>query len=390
MQYSRFFLPGLLLLAACPPADDMLEDGTVDGSVDGDGTGDVAGDPNIVAGDSHTVIVSPGADQPDEPAGIARTLALFDAVRLSSDQGDAHFQKAQTELDFGAGPFAKVTLFVDLDTTCFPFSRWSSEDIPEGQNFPPSCDAVDRNFEITFDEPERPGDPPSIDVMRAITPFGGPMHLEVDVTDFANARPGKHRMQAMIGTWPDPRGMTTGARGGWNVSAHVALTTGRAPTNVLAVAPLFNQLLGHGEASTSTRFELPEGTQNIRIELRTTGHGGGMDPTCFGQAEEFCVREHSVKLDGRMVESFDITRTDCDDHCTMTGEPGAQYCLENPTGDPDIVMEPRAGWCPGTLSAPHSWLLPASGLHTFEYDVDHIAPDGNIRASAIVYAIGEG
>jgi hypothetical protein len=364
----------LALLLACSPQDDKPAAG------DGDGDGD--------AGQLED------AGARGEPAGEMRTLALFDAVRISSHDTDEHFQKAETAFDFGHGPFEKVTLLVDLATSCFPFSKWSEDPPPEGHNFPPSCDAFDRNFELTLDEPKADGDPPAFEVMRAITPFGGPLHVEVDLTDLANARPGKHRMQAFIATWSDAMGLVSGAHGGWNVSARIELTTGTPPRKVLAATPLFNGNLGDTTPAATGQFTLPEGTKQLRVELRTTGHGGTSvtDPKCFGPAEEFCTRQHAIEIDGQRVEGFEITRYDCGALCTLATEGELMYCTQNPTGLPASVRAPRAGWCPGSFTEPRTWMLSASGgekVHTLEYAVDHIEAGGSMRASAVVYAIGE-
>jgi hypothetical protein len=366
-----------LLLLACSSSDGKPHPR----DAGGDGDEDLDASPE----DRHD------AGPTEEPAGQMRTLPLFDAVRISSIDTDEHFQKAEAELDFGAGPFAKVTLFVDLDTSCFPFSRWSEDPPPMGQNFPPSCDAFDRNFEFTLDEPKADTDPPAFEVMRAITPFGGPLHVEVDLTNLANARPGKHRMQAFIATWSDAAGMVSGSHGGWNVSAHVELTTGVPPLKVLAATPLFNTNLGDSTLAAMNTFTLPEGTKQILIELRSTGHGGATDAACFGPAEEFCSRSHSLKIDGKNVSTFDITRTDCGSLCTLVTEGELMYCMQNPTGLPDSVRAPRAGWCPGSFTEPRTWMLNAGGTHehTLEYAVDKIAMGGSVRASAVLYAVGE-
>jgi hypothetical protein len=77
-------------------------------------------------GDGDGDLVMGDGDAPDGPeeAGQKRSIALFDAVRLSSIAEDEHFQSAEQAFDFGAGPFAKVTFVVDLATTCFPTSQW--------------------------------------------------------------------------------------------------------------------------------------------------------------------------------------------------------------------------------------------------------------------------
>lgn len=105
---------------------------------------------------------------------------VFDNVRITSNSAGPNFQQANATVDFGAGPFTKVTLVVDLASTCFPFDGWKTNPPPTGQNWPADCDAFDRNFEFTLDEPKDATDTPAIELVRAITPFGGPLHLEVE------------------------------------------------------------------------------------------------------------------------------------------------------------------------------------------------------------------
>jgi hypothetical protein len=381
-------LLALALLAAC--SSENNKNPKAPGG-DGDGDGDQTSD----AGDSAP---DGGDDEPlePEPAGTERTLELFDAVRLSSIAEDEHFQSAEADFDFGAGPFAKVTFIVDLDTTCFPFSKWQTNQPPTGHNYPADCDAFDRNFEFTMDEPKKEGDPPAFELIRSITPFGGPLHMEVDLTDLANAQPGKHTVKTFIATWSDAMGMVTGSKGGWNVSARIELLTGKAPRKVLAAIPLANLSLDNKAPKLDAPFTLPEGTSSMRLEVRTTGHGGGTDPEyCFGPAEEFCNREHTFEIDGKLLAKKRIVREDCAMLCTRatqgTGENAFEYCEENPFGLIASVEAARAGWCPGELVPPQTFELEVKGggkPHTLSYGVPHIAEGGSLRTSATVYAFG--
>jgi hypothetical protein len=55
---------------------------------------------------------------------------------------------------------------------------------------------------------------PGLELVRAITPFGGPMHMERDLTVIANAQPGTHRLRAHITTYADGAGKVTGSKAG--------------------------------------------------------------------------------------------------------------------------------------------------------------------------------
>jgi hypothetical protein len=336
------------------------------------------------------------AEVPVEPFEVV----VLDRVRISSLGDDAHFQNALGTFDVGDGPFSRVTLIVDLDTTCYPFEGWADDPPPANQNWPASCDAFDRNFEVVLDESfEADEAPPGLEVMRAITPFGGPAHHEIDLTDLANARPGVHPLRTHITTWSDGAGQVSGSAGGWFVSARVEVEPGPAPRAVLAVEPLFDGWVRQADRPEALPFVAPEGTTSARVEYRVTGHGGGqpgaMDD-CIGPAEEFCRRQHFVFFDGRREQPFIPWRTDCEDLCTRQAFPAGfangEYCVENPTGSIRSVEAPRANWCPGALTPPYEWTPDAwltPGEHSFAFDVLDVHADGSWRVSAAVYLYGQ-
>lgn len=326
------------------------------------------------------------------------TVTAFDDARITS-QGDApNFHRVRAPVDLGAGPFARVTLVVDLRSTCFPFENWRTNRPPTGQNWPADCDAFDRNFEFTLDEPAAAGGTPALELLRAITPFGGPLHAEVDVTDVFNGLPGAHTLQAMIPTYSDGAGRVSGSNGGWNVTARFEVQRGPAPRRVLAVIPLANLSHAPDTPERDYPFTLPAGTRSTRVEYRVTGHGGGAveRPACIGPAEEFCQREHTVTVDGTALEAFTPWRDDCQDLCTLvTNDAGIgprQYCRENPCGAVASVRAPRANWCPGSVTPPFLWTpesLATPGAHTLRYHVARVAAGGSWRTSLAVFAFGE-
>jgi hypothetical protein len=358
--------------------------------------GDVEGD----AGDSGAPSPDATTDQGEEEevadlpeASRTRALEVFARARITSRGGEPNFQAVEAEVDWGQGPFARVVLVVDLDTTCFPFERWQENPPPAGQNFPADCDAFDRNFEFTLDEPRAEGEPPALELVRAITPFGGPMHMEIDVTDIANARPGARRIRSHITTWSDGAGQVSGSDGGWFVSARLEVTEGPSPRPVLGVEALLNHSYGAETALSPIPFVVPEGTARVELLYRTTGHGGAQDDSraCIGPAEEFCRRTHRIILDEEALPAFIPWRGDCEALCTLErfGGDGFEYCRENPTGSIASVRAPRANWCPGSQTPPQVYdLLLAPGAHSFRYEVDGVKPGGSWRTSAAVIYYG--
>jgi len=282
-----------------------------------------------------------------------------------------------------------------------PFSSWASDPPPTGQNWPADCDAFDRNFEISLDGPE-PGDAaagadaaPGLELVRAITPFGGPLHIERDLATVANGLSGMHRIHARINTFSDPAGLVTGSAAGWNVSAKVVLTPGAAPLHPLAVMPLF-----YGDMTSadpmSASFTVPEGTRQGFFEYRTTGHGqaAGSLTSCSGPAEEFCRRQHTLTLDGATLQTFTPWKS-CVASCTLAkteGDAGVDYCVENPCGAVASVKASRANWCPGSESPPVVIAAPelaTAGDHQVSWQVSQIADGGNVRVSLVYYALGD-
>lgn len=335
---------------------------------------------------------TPDAAVVDVPV-VMRTVPAFMRARIGSQGGQPNFQQVNADIDFGEGPFQGVKLVVDLDTSCFPFENWRTNPPPMGQNFPADCDAFDRNFEFTLDEPRSPSEPPAIELARSITPFGGPLHYEVDVTDVANGRPGAHRLRAFIASYSDGAGQVTGSNGGWWVSARFEVTQGPPPRRVLAVIPLVNTSAGHdARMPAAVPFEVPAGAVSSRVEYRVTGHGGGPvdSRNCIGPAEEFCERSHGVFVDEVNLSGELVPwRDNCAELCTWVERGSQGYCRENPTGLRRSVEAPRANWCPGSVTPPFVWEPTlAPGRHTFRYEVDAIAMGGSWRTSATVFVFG--
>jgi hypothetical protein len=340
-----------------------------------------------------------GGEGVDAPAyAPPYSITAFDNVRITSDSSQPNFQQANTEIDFHDAPFASVKLVVDLESTCYPFEKWQNNPPPEGHNWPADCDAFDRNFEFSIDDPADPAkDPPGIELVRAITPFGGPLHLEVDITDVANGLPGAHKMKVVIPTWSDGAGQVSGSNGGWNVTAKIEAVPGAAPRKVLAVVPLWNGSQTKVEGPGPLPIKVPDGTASSRVEYRVTGHGGGATgPGCIGPAEEFCKRTFTIRVDGVDLEAIKPWRTDCEKLCTLThygpAGGGFDYCLENPCGAIQSVQASRANWCPGSMTPPFVWDaagLKVPGDHTFEWAISTVTDGGVWRISATYFAFGE-
>lgn len=333
-------------------------------------------------------------DVPPADAGPS-AFQVFDRVRIASRDDQPNFHRARASFNLGNGPFARVTMIIDLATTCYPFENWRTNRPPAGQVWPADCDAFDRNFEFILDAPASAEGRPGVELLRAITPFGGPLHHEVDVTDIFNGLPGEHTLMTVIPTYSDGAGRVSGSNGGWNVSARFVVERGPAPRRVLAVTPLYDLSHTPDTPDREYAFTTPPGTAHARIEYRVTGHGGGAveRPACIGPAEEFCVRTHTLSVDDAEVDTWDPWRNDCRELCTLvTNDAGigpSQYCQENPCGAVQSVRAPRANWCPGSVTPPHlieDAALLTPGPHRFRYRISRVAASGLWRTSAVFIA----
>jgi hypothetical protein len=337
----------------------------------------------------------PDVNAPTEPY----TEVVFDKTRINS-HGKINGRHALKEFELKGTSFKRVTLQVELHTTCFPFSKWRDDPPPAGHRWPPKCDAYDRLFTFILDPKTDKNPKPGIELVRAVTPFGGPMKFDIDVTDIFNGLPGKHTLRVNIGTWSDGKGQVSGSDGGWNVTAKLKVVPGVAPRNVLAVIPLFDYSYKHNDGKIDeAKFTIPKGTRKIRLEYRTTGHGGGKAdrPACIGHADEFCRRTHLLYVDGKEMQALVPWRDDCAKRCNEGPVPGPSgrninVCRSNPTGSIASVKAPRANWCPGAITQPF-WFdykeLTTPGEHTFGFKVRNVAKGGSWRTTAVVIAYGE-
>jgi hypothetical protein len=297
---------------------------------------------------------SGGSPASDDGEMAPVILEVLSRVAISSDPEAEHHRHAEGDVNFGGGEVERATRRVTLESPCFPFEGWSELQIPSGHNWPLQCDAFDRGLSLTLDPGDDEGDPPALELLRAVTPFGGPLQLETDVTDVVNGLPGQHRMRLRIDTWGDAEGQVSGARGEWLASVELRLEPGPAPRRVLEVRPLVYESQTSADAAELS-FAVPDEAGSARLEYRVTGHGGVQDLGCRGPAEEFCQRTHELRLDGELLELLPW-RSDCAALCTLTendaplGPP--QYCAENPCGAPASVRAPRANWCPGSETPP--------------------------------------
>lgn len=350
-----------------------------------------AGLPSAAAGAPDAA--SAGQSSGGAAGAATSSLVVLERERVTSDPDAESFQRVSARVDFGDSEVAKATLRVSIESPCFPFAGWREQGVPDGQRWPERCDAFDRTLSVTLDDPTSAGEgPPGIELLRAVTPFGGPLELSADVTDVVNGLPGEHELRVRIDTWSDADGLVSGSKGEWLVSASVELEAGAAPRRVLSVQSLVLETQSQVDAQPVT-FEAPDGASSARLEYRATGHGGVADFQCIGPAEEFCRRTHELRLDGALFAELAPWRNDCDALCTVTendaGIGPVTYCAENPCGDPRSVRAPRANWCPGSATPPfvlEDPALVAPGEHELTRSVLDLKEGGGWQVSVTYFA----
>jgi hypothetical protein len=346
--------------------------------------------PQAAGGEAAAAGGTPGGGEASAEPVVFEALKR---VTISSDANAEHFQRASAEVDFGHEPVARAAVSITLESPCFPFAGWADPPVPSGQRWPEPCDAFDRTVSLTLDElATDAGGTPGLELLRAITPFGGPLLVEADVTDVVNGLPGAHQLGLRIDTWSDPDGLVSGAKGEWIASVDLTLWQGAAPRHVLTVVPL--ELITQTEVDApAVQLEVPEGATSARLEYRATGHGAAFAPGCIGPAEEFCRRTHELRLDGEVLTELSPWRDDCASLCTMTandsGYGPSSYCAENPCGAPESVRAPRANWCPGSMTPPFAIEAPAllmAGPHELTRSIPELATGGSWLVSATYFA----
>lgn len=331
-------------------------------------------------------------------------LTLLDHEWFSGPMLGYDTQFMDRTFDLGTGPFAEVSVTFQLESPCYPFDKWTQSPPPDGQMFPTKCDRFDRLMYFEVDPAADAMAVPGLQVLRSITPYGGPLEKTADITAFANTHPGVHSLRSFVGTWVDDQGQVSGSDGGYFVSVRIHVKPGMPAKRALAVTSLYSGWVGVDTTLSDLSFTLPEGTTRAELVYLVTGHGGAMDPSsaCIGAAEEFCKRTHHLTVDGAELTPLGFSRPgfvpwrdDCGKLCTMAqGHPmmGA-YCKENPNRMAGSVTAPRANWCPGDAVAPIVAELPAAqlkaGKHQARFAIDDIYPEGRWQVALAVYAYGD-
>lgn len=199
-----------------------------------------------------------------------------------------------------------------------------------------------------------------VELMRFITGFGGAGTFTQDLTALSPLLQGEVTLRVMMTTYMNP---------GWDVSLTLTYSDEAGYRRPALVAPLFHeQHVCVKNNVLRARVRIPEGLEQPRIRLMTTGHS-----TDGAGGDEFITRTHILRIDGEEALRW-----------RPWAENGASLRALNPMSgrfniDGRIVWSSdldRSGWHPGLVVTPLLVPLPelSPGVHHIELEVVDIRP----------------
>jgi hypothetical protein len=271
-----------------------------------------------------------------------------------------------------------MTIAVDRSSPLAPTSQPSTPP-PRPSATAPSTqpdDASDREYPVTTVVPEETGEA-EIEIMRFVTPFGGPATYTADLTAFAPLLAGKTCLRVWISTWKKPA---------WKVTLTLAYSeAGAGYRRPIFAQPIFNSEVNAERRALRAQIMIPRGVSRPRLHVLSTGHA-----TDGAGGDEFISRTHVLRIDGQEAARW-----------RPWSELGGPLRDINPTsGRTEIDGRElwasdldRSGWHPGLLVEPQRIPLPelSAGEHVIELEVQGIRPKdqsgyGYWRISAVVVA----
>lgn len=258
-----------------------------------------------------------------------QTATTFDGAVINFDgSGASQWYAGSYTLPQSVGTYEKI--IANLIVTC--------------PNVAGGCDDWDRLGYIEAKAPN--GD--WVEIIRYITPYGKACNHSLDLTDFASILQGKTDIRMFIETW---------GSGGWKMKLNLTYEAGTPDFLYSSVQKVWHGNYNFGDPANlqpvdTVLVETGVGVEQASLRLVTTGHGWGANNT--GNAAEFFHATHHVNVND--VQSFpqDLWTT----------------CSPNPDGcqpQAGTWQYSRAGWCPGSISAPFNYdltsLLSSTGLN---------------------------
>lgn len=186
-----------------------------------------------------------------------------------------------------------------------------------------------------------------VEIIRYITPYGRACDHTLDVTDFASILQGNTPIRMYIDTW---------GTGGWKMDLDLTYEAG-TPDHLYSTV----QTVWHGNYNFGNPADLQPvdtvlidpgvGVASASLRLVSSGHGWGNNNT--SNAAEFFHAVHHVNVNGTSFTQ-DLWN-DCNPNPAGCSPQGGTWQYD------------RAGWCPGSISPPHTYdLTPLLGGAPFE------------------------
>jgi hypothetical protein len=177
-----------------------------------------------------------------------------------------------------------------------------------------------------------------VEIIRYITPYGVPCDHTIDITDFASILQGNTEIRMFIDTW---------GSGGWKMDLDLTYEAGTPDYLYSTVQQVWHGNYNFGDPTDLQPMDTVTvdpgwNAQSASLRLVTTGHGWGDNNT--SNAAEFYHALHHIHVNGTHSFTQDLW-TDCN--------PNPDGCSpQNGTWSYS-----RAGWCPGSISAPFNYDL---------------------------------
>lgn len=207
---------------------------------------------------------------------------------------------------------------------------------------------------------------PDLEVVRFVTPYGGPAEYEVDVTPLAPLLRGRRTFRAHIDTWSDPA---------WRLDFELRYQAVKEFDNATWAAPAYYAANFNRQdmpAGDSAVVEIPRGLRRVVLEVTSTGHcTDGRDE------DEFVSKANVISVDGVVVARYHPWRDDC-----RRFRDRNPYCARWTDGTWSSDYS-RSGWCPGVEVPPVEFDLTdhlAPGPHVIRFAIENMRPkdtDGN-------------
>jgi hypothetical protein len=209
---------------------------------------------------------------------------------------------------------------------------------------------------IALVDPQKPGEPPiETELVRFITPFGGPADYEQDITTLAPLLHGKGRtISATIATYSEEPGEP-----GWRLSLELRYAKDGAGARrpVLAERLLYRYRVEATNPKTLGRVTIPEGLATPRLRILTTGHA-----TDGQGGNEFITCTHTLRIDGQVVARWRPwsegggairDRNPMAGRRTIRGREVRSSDFDRSGWMPGLVVEPVIIPCPELMPGPH-------------------------------------